>query len=315
MELRHLRYFVAVAEELHFHRAAERLHISQPPLSQQIRALEAELGVALFERNRRRVELTPAGRSLLADARAILESTDRAADRVRRVAAGELGSLSIGFVGSATFSPVLPAILRDFRTRFPDVGLSMRELQTAEQLAALAAGRIDVGVIRGPLAAAELDPGLELVVIQREQLVVAVPEAHPLAGSERLHAADLRGETFVILRRHESPGLFASLNAVMAGAGGVPEDVLEVAEMQTIIALVASGVGVSLVPAAVSDSVRAGVAFRPLADPSPRTELALAWPRATNSPVRDAFLAVATGERVAEEAVSPDRSGSGEAGR
>jgi DNA-binding transcriptional LysR family regulator len=132
-------------------------------------------------------------------------------------------------------------------------------------------------------------------VIQREQLVVAVPEAHPLAGRTSLHAADLRGETFVILRRHEAPGLFASLTAVMGVAGGMPEDVLEVAEMQTIIALVASGVGVSLVPAAVSDAVRTGVAFRALADPSPSTELALAWRGATNSPVREAFLAVATG--------------------
>jgi DNA-binding transcriptional LysR family regulator len=300
MELRHLRYFVAVAEELHFHRAADRLHISQPPLSQQIRALEAELGVALFERNRRRVELTPAGQSFLTDARGILEATERAADRARRVAGGELGELSIGFVGSATFSPVLPAILRDFRARFPDVGLSLRELQTAEQLAALVAGRIDVGVIRGPLDAAELDPGLELVVIQREQLVVALPEAHPLAEQPRLHAADLRGETFVILRRHESPGLFASLTAVMGAAGGVPEDVLEVAEMQTVIALVASGVGISLVPAAVGESERAGVAFRPLADPSPTTELALAWRTSRSSPVRDAFLAVAAPDRSAE---------------
>ncbi|HEX2702429.1 MAG TPA: LysR substrate-binding domain-containing protein [Solirubrobacteraceae bacterium] len=300
MELRHLRYFVAVAEELHFHRAAERLHISQPPLSQQIRALEAELGVALFERNRRRVELTPAGTSFLADARAILEATQHATDRARRVAAGELGSLSVGFVGSATFSPVLPAILRDFRSRFPDVGLSLRELQTAEQLAALTAGRLDVGVIRGPLAASELDPGLELVVIQREQLVVALPETHPLAGGLRVRAADLRGETLVILRRHEAPGLFASLNTVLAIVGGVPEDVLEVAEMQTILALVASGIGISLVPASVGDSERIGVAFRPLADPSPTTELALAWRGATSSPARDAFLAVAVSDHTEE---------------
>jgi DNA-binding transcriptional LysR family regulator len=299
MELRHLRYFVAVAEELHFHRAAERLHISQPPLSQQIRALEAELGVSLFERNRRRVELTAPGRSFLADARAILEAADRAAERARRVAAGELGSLSVAFVGSATFGPVLPAILSEFRARFPDVGLSLRELQTAEQLAALVAGRIDVGVVRGPLAASELDPRLELAVIQREQLVVALPRAHALAREPRLRAADLSGETFVILRRHESPGLFASLNAVMGAAGGVPEDVLEVAEMQTIIALVSSGLGVSLVPASVGDTERSGVAFRELADPSPTTELALAWQRSPDSPVRDAFLAVATGGREA----------------
>ena len=305
MELRHLRYFVAVAEELHFHRAAERLHISQPPLSQQIRALEAELGVALFERNRRRVELTAAGKSFLTDARAILEATDRAADTARRVAAGELGTLSIAFVGSATFSPVLPAILRDFRARYPDVGLSLRELQTAEQLAALAEGRIDVGVIRGPLKTAELDPALEMIVIQREPLVVALPESHPLASRPRVRARDLRGETFVILRRYEGPGLFAALAAVMGDAGGVPEDVLEVAEMQTIIALVASGVGVSLVPESVGDSERHGVAFRPLADPSPNTELALAWRNAIDSPVRDAFLGVAAAGRLAGAISAP----------
>lgn len=293
MELRHLRYFVAVAEELHFHRAAERLHISQPPLSQQIRALERELGIALFERNRRRVELTVAGASFLEDARAILEATERATGKVRRVAAGELGSLSIGFVGSAMFSPTLPAILREFRDRYGDVDLRLRELQTAEQLEALVAGRIDVGVIRGPLASPELDTGLELLVIQREKLVVAVPDAHPLAKKPRLRAADLRGETFVILRRREAPGLFASLASVMRGVGGMPQDVLEVAEMQTILGLVGSGFGVSLVPASVGESERAGISFRPLADPSPEIELALAWDASKRSAVRDSFLRVA----------------------
>jgi DNA-binding transcriptional LysR family regulator len=281
MELRHLRYFVAVAEELHFHRAAERLHISQPPLSQQIRALERELGVTLLERNRRRVGLTPAGSAFLEDARAILEATERAADTARRVAAGELGSLRIGFVGSATFSPTLPALLREFRDRFPDVDLRLRELQTTEQLAGLSAGRIDVGA------------DLEQLVILREQLVVAVPDTHQLAQNRELRAADLRGETFVILRRREAPGLFASLASVMRGAGGMPSDVLEVAEMQTILGLVASGFGVSLVPASVAEAERAGISFRPLADPSPQIELALAWNSATSSPVRDAFLRVA----------------------
>jgi DNA-binding transcriptional LysR family regulator len=293
MELRHLRYFVAVAEELHFHRAAERLHISQPPLSQQIRALERELGVALFERNRRRVELTPAGSAFLEDARAILEATDRAADNARRVAAGELGALRVGFVGSATFSPTLPALLREFRDRYPDVDLRLRELQTTEQLAALAAGRIDIGVIRGPLTSSELAADLEQLVILREQLVVAVPDSHPLAPKSKLRAADLRGETFVILRRREAPGLFASLATVMRGAGGMPTDVLEVAEMQTILGLVASGFGVSLVPASVAEAERAGISFRPLADPSPEIELALAWRSDTRSAVRDAFLRVA----------------------
>ena len=139
MELRHLRYFVAVAEELHFHRAATRLHISQAPLSQQIRALERELGVALLARNRRRVALTAAGEGFLEDARAILASVERATERARAIARGSQGTLSIGFVGSAMFSPTLPTMLRAFRAEHPDVELVLRELQTMAQLTALAA--------------------------------------------------------------------------------------------------------------------------------------------------------------------------------
>ncbi len=297
MELRHLRYFVAVAEELHFRRAAVRLHISQPPLSQQIRALERELGVSLLERNRRRVELTPAGASFLASAREILDAVDRAAGTARRVAGGELGSLSIGFVGSAMLSPTLPAILRDFRARYPDVELGLRELPTTEQLDALLAGRIDIGVIRGPLTIPANAGIFDFIAIQRERLVVALPDTHPFATKPRVRAADLRGETFVILRRRESPGLFASLASVMSDVGGIPDGALEVTEMQTIVGLVASGYGISLVPASVGERERKGVTFRPLADPSPMLELQVAWRAGERSAVRDAFLRVAAAEQ------------------
>jgi len=292
MELRHLRYFLAVAEELHFHRAAARLHISQPPLSQQIRALERELGVTLLERNRRRVALTAAGESFRDDARMILAAVDRASERARNVARGALGTLSIGFVGSAMFSPTLPDILREFRAGHPEVELSLRELPTVAQMNAIAGGELDLGVIRGPIAGTDVDPQLELMTIQREQLVAALPADHPLAGRRRLRAEQLRGETFVILHRREAPGLFAGLASVMREAGGVPDDVLEVAEMQTIISLVAGGFGVSLVPASVGLIDRAGVAFRPIAGPMPTIELALAWRTGGDSPVRDAFLAM-----------------------
>ena len=273
MELRHLRYFLAVAEELHFHRAATRLHISQPPLSQQIRALERELGVTLLERNRRRVALTAAGEAFRDDTRAILAAVDRASERAQNIARGSIGTLSIGFVGSAMFSPTLPDILREFRSSRPDVELVLRELPTVVQLQALVGGELDVGVIRGPIAASELDPQLELMTIQRERLVAALPADHPLAARRRLRAADLRGETFVILARREAPGLFASLSAAMGEVGGVPDDVLEVAEMQTIISLVAGGFGVSLVPASVGSVDRSGVAFRPFVGPAPTIEL------------------------------------------
>ena len=293
MELRHLRYFVAVAEELHFHRAAQRLHISQPPLSQQIRALERELGVTLLSRNRRRVALTAAGEGFLDDARSILAAVERASERARRIARGSLGTLAIGFVGSAMFSPKLPQILREFRARHPDVELVLRELPTTVQLAALAAGELDVGVIRGPVDVTELDGQLELMTIQRERLVAALPADHPLAARRRLRPQDLRGESFVILTRREAPGLYAGLAAAMGEAGGLPDDVLEVAEMQTIISLVAGGFGVSLVPASVGQVDRSGVTFRPIAGPTPTIELEIAWRPAADSPARDEFLSVA----------------------
>ena len=293
MELRHLRYFLAVAEELHFHRAATRLHISQPPLSQQIRALERELGVTLLERNRRRVTLTAAGEVFRDDARTILAAVDRATDRARNVARGAVGTLSIGFVGSAMFSPTLPEILREFRDGHPDVELVLRELPTVAQMNALVAGELDLGVIRGPMPEGELDAQLELLTIQREHLIAALPAEHPLAARRRLRAESLRGETFVILTRREAPGLFAGLASAMGEAGGLPDDVLEVAEMQTIISLVSAGFGVSLVPASVGQVDRSGVAFRPLAGPTPTIELSLAWRSGSGSPVRDAFVAMA----------------------
>jgi DNA-binding transcriptional LysR family regulator len=302
MELRHLRYFLAVAEELHFHRAAARLHISQPPLSQQIRALERELGVTLLERNRRRVTLTAAGESFRDDARAILAAVERASERARNVARGAIGELSIAFVGSAMFSPTLPDILREFRRGHPEVELVLRELPTVAQLNALVRGELDLGVIRGPIPEADIDPQLELLVIQRENLVAALPADHPLTARRRLRAEALRGETFVILDRRDSPGLFASLVSAMGEAGGVPDDVLEVAEMQTIISLVAGGFGVSLVPASVGQVERTGVAFRPIEGPTPTIELALAWQRDGDSPVRDAFIELARPARVPRRA-------------
>jgi DNA-binding transcriptional LysR family regulator len=302
MELRHLRYFLAVAEELHFHRAAARLHISQPPLSQQIRALERELGVTLLERNRRRVTLTTAGESFRDDARAILAAVERASERARNVARGAIGELSIAFVGSAMFSPTLPDILREFRRGHPEVELVLRELPTVAQLNALVRGELDLGVIRGPIPEADIDPQLELLVIQRENLVAALPADHPLTARRRLRAEALRGETFVILDRRDSPGLFASLVSAMGEAGGVPDDVLEVAEMQTIISLVAGGFGVSLVPASVGQVERTGVAFRPIEGPTPTIELALAWRRDGDSPVRDAFIELARPARVPRRA-------------
>ncbi len=265
MELRHLRYFVAVAEELHFRRAAERLHVSQPPLSQQIRALERELGVELFSRNRRRVELTAPGRALLGHARDILDAVDHAVETTRRVARGEAGELAVGFVGSAMYG-ALPDVLREFRAARPAVALRLRELPTGAALDALVEGRIDLGVVRP----AQVEPGIALDVVARESVVVALPEAHRLAGRARLALRDLAGEDFVLLARREAPGLRAAIDAL----GAEPLEVQEVSEIRTVLGLVAAGVGVSLVPQSVAGAERAGVRFLALAGRAPTVELA-----------------------------------------
>jgi DNA-binding transcriptional LysR family regulator len=285
VELRHLRYFVAVAEELHFRRAAERLHISQPPLSQQIRALEEEIGAPLLIRNRRRVELTAAGETLLREARTALAAVDHAYELTRRVARGEGGELSVGFVGSAMYGS-LPEILGRFRARHEGVALTLHELPTLAQLEALGAGQIDVGFIRPPVDA----PQLAVETIERESVVVALPERHALAKRRRLGVRDLREETFVLLARRESPGVHDSLEGAMAQLGGWPSGIQEVAEMQTVLGLVAAGLGVSLVPASVADSERQGVTYRPLTGTKPTVELALAWRPEHRSPALARFL-------------------------
>ena len=290
MELRHLRYFVAVAEELHFRRAAERLHISQPPLSQQIRALEAELGVQLLERDRRSVSLTAPGAVFLREARDILAAVEAAAEAARSVARGEAGRLALGFVGSAMHG-ALPGVLRAHRRAFPDVQLVLSELPTAGQLEALMTGRLDVGVIRPPVR----EPGLAFETIHTEPVVVALPEDHPLAARRKVALAELVGEPFVLLARREAPGLHESLVQAMADAGGVPHVVQEAREMQTVVGVVAAGLGVSLVPASVGADEHRGVAYRPVAGEAPTVALALAWRPDDRSPVLAAFLATARG--------------------
>jgi DNA-binding transcriptional LysR family regulator len=286
MELRHLRYFVAVAEELHFRRAAARLHISQPPLSQQIRQLEAELDVKLLERSRRRVELTAAGEAFYARAREILDAVDDAARLARQVERGEVGRLSIGFVGSAMYS-VLPDVLRAFRARREEVSLRLRELTSAAQLDQLESGRIDVGFVRPD----QPRSGIAVETILRERIVAALPESHRLASRDRLALHELAGQPMVMLSRTGSPGVRDALETATDRLGGEGQLVQEVTEMQTVIGLVAGGVGFSLVPESVQSLAREGVVYRPLTD-GPSIELALAWRAGDRSPVLAAFREV-----------------------
>jgi len=286
VELRQLRYFVAVAEELHFRRAAARLHISQPPLSQQIARLENELGVRLLARTRRRVELTAAGAALLRDARAMLAELDVAVATARRIDAGQGGLLRVNFVGSALLS-ILPGIVQRFRGGRPSVELELRERSTVEQLRALSAGVVDVGLVRPPI---ETETALRTEVVVRERTVAAIPAAHPLAALRRVPLRRLAAEPIVLFPRDQAPGFHDLLTGRLAATGTYPEVVQYAPEMLTIIGLVAAGVGVSLVPASVARLALDGVTYRPLAG-APDTEL-LAVTRADDeSPLVRAFVA------------------------
>jgi DNA-binding transcriptional LysR family regulator len=291
VELRHLRYFVAVAEELHFGRAAERIGIAQPPLSQQIQRLEKEIGVQLFVRNRRRVRLTEAGEVFLEEARATLRQAEQAVDLVKRASRGEVGRLNVGFVGSATFN-VMPPILRRFRKDYPDVDLMLYELSTTQQVAALHERRIDIGFVRPPFSASDL----ALEVIAREPLVTILPFDHPLAERPSLRLAELTGEPFILFPNSYGPGLHARIVAACHQAGFNPRVVQEAIGQPTIVSLVSVGIGVSILPAAIQHLRWSGVVYRAIQDEHPPVELALAWRRDDASPAVDAFRRIAGAE-------------------
>ncbi|HPC01952.1 MAG TPA: LysR family transcriptional regulator [Syntrophales bacterium] len=297
MELRHLSYFVAVAEELHFGRAARRLNISQPPLSQQIRQLEGELGVTLFTRTRRRVGLTAAGEVFLAEARRILAAVEEGKGRAVRADRGESGRLAVGFIGSANYS-VLPRVIRSFRRAYPEVDISLAELNTAHQLEALRAGRIHVGFMRPPPG---LDrEGLEALAVFEEPLVAALPAAHPLSGRGPLDLALLAPEPFIMIPRHLGPGYFDYLISLCRQAGFSPRIALEASQFHTVIGMVAAGLGVAVVPASMRGSRFPGVTFRVIAGGA-ATILEMAWLRGNPSPVLANFIAAARRETAPQE--------------
>ena len=288
MELRHLRYFVAVAEELHFTRAAERLHIGQPPLSQQIQALEEELGVTLFARSKRRVALTDAGQRFLASARQILADTEQAAEQARRAARGEVGELRIGFTSSLPFTSLLPAVLNDYRRRHPQVRLTLREMFTADQFAALAAARLDVGFVRYTGVAAP--PGLSVREIRRDPLRLVIHQRHPLAGEAALSFAQLRDEAFISYPRDAGTGLNVLLRQLCLAAGFEPKVVQEAHEATTQIGLVAAGLGLAVLPSPLECVRIGGVRYVPLLDAGAHLSLAVATRGETPSPLLAGFL-------------------------
>ena len=289
-DLWQLRYFMAVAEQLHFGRAAAALHISQPPLSRAIRALEERLGVALFLRNRRRVELTAAGARLLEDARRTLGQLERSVLELRGMAAGELGRLRIGFVSLADYG-VLPQLLKAYKAARPAVQLALREMLSPEQSLALAAGELDFGLLLPPVAEAE---GLEHLVVQRERFVAALPARHRLAAERGpLAMSELAGESFVMVPREIAPGLYDIVSGLAARAGFSLNVAQEAIQMQTVVSLVSSGLGAAVVPGSVANLGRRGVVYRKLADKHPTLELWLAWRSGSVSAAASEFIAQA----------------------
>lgn len=288
MELRHLKYFVAVAEELHFSRAAERVGIAQPPFSQQIKALEGEVGAPLLLRTKRSVKLTAAGQVFLVEARKALVQADQALQAARRAARGEVGQLIVGFVSSAVYGK-FANVFGLMRQRYPDVSLVLQDLTSEQQAEAMRAQRLDVGLVRPPLMTPE---SLAVRSIAREALMVVLPEKHPLAKQQRIALPDLAREAFVLVPRHLGPGFFDQVISLCALAGFVPKVVQEARTTQTIVSLIAGGLGVSIVPASLQSLRRKGVVYRMFKPPAPTIELAVMWRPHEVSPVVNAFLEI-----------------------
>jgi len=287
LELRQLRYFVTVAEELHFGKAALRLHMTQPPLSQTIQALEELLGAALFERNRRGVALTPAGLALLPEARRMLAQSLELPQLVQRAAAGEVGRLTLAFVSSADYS-VLPPFLRAYRAAYPQVQITLQEATSDLQLDDLLHNRIDAGLLIPPLPdKARLE--LDYLPVLSEPLVLALP-AGLLKKQGRLALASLPKLPLIVFPRAISPALYDAILSVFREAGITPEIGQQAIQMQTIVSLVSAGMGMALVPQSVSNLMRPGVEYRALRDATPLVETGLAWRRDNASPVLRGFL-------------------------
>jgi DNA-binding transcriptional LysR family regulator len=288
VELRHLRYFVAVAEERHFGRAARRLHIAQPPLSQQIRVLERDLGVTLLHRTSRRVLLTDAGLAFLVEARATLAQADRAIQAASRAAGGQIGQLIIGHMASAELN-VFPRLLPVFRNRCPGVELRFQLLGVSEQFEMLRAGEIHVGFLRLPAT----DRTLTVKPLVREPLVVALPERHRLAQGRSLSLRALCGERLLLFPRAHAPGYYDLLIAICRQAGLETMIVQETRHLHTLLSLVATGHGVSLVPKCVARLARPGVVCRAIRPSLRDTEIGIAYDPMTPSVLARTFVTVA----------------------
>ncbi|QIR36082.1 LysR family transcriptional regulator [Tolypothrix sp. PCC 7910] len=289
MELRHLRYFIAVAEEKNFSYAAQRLHIAQPPLSQQISALEAEIGVKLFNRKKRPLQLTSAGQVFLAEARLVLTQVEHAIIQTQRASRGEIGELIVG-TNSSIANSLLPDMLRIFRDRFPNVKLVLRELTAAQQIQELHNRRLDIAFDR-LLNSYQQNTALCYLPIARESLVIALPKTHPLASQSQIPLQDLANEPFVLPSTELVPS-YTEIIHLCQQAGFFPNVVQEATWMITVLSLVAGGVGVALLPSNVQNLQRKGVVYKPIQDANLTREIVVLWRQEDTSPVLHEFLKV-----------------------
>jgi len=287
IELRHMRYFLAVAEELNFGRAAETLGIAQPNLSQQIKALEDIVGAVLFDRTQRTVRLTTAGEYFMAEAEQTLAHAQTAMTMARRAGRGEIGQIAVGYVGSATYTGALVSIMSTFRDDHPDVEIELFEMEMQDQLRHIASGTLDIGFIRPPI---ELPLGIGSSLILQEELVVALSERHPLARSSEIALSGLRDETFITPRHAANVSFNKHTTDACLAAGFTPRIGRQAADFVTIVSMVAIGLGVALVPQSCNCLDLPGVCYRPLSGPPVLADLSLAYRRSEPSPIARSFL-------------------------
>ncbi|NYF79556.1 LysR family transcriptional regulator [Granulicella arctica] len=286
---RQLRSFIAIAEELHFGRAAALVHLSQPALSLQIRGIEEELGVQLLIRDRRKTGLTPAGRIFLNEARELVQRTEAAIALTRRAALGEVGILRIGFISTAA-AMIMPQLVKQFRTKHQHVDLDLRNVLTSDQVVLLQERKLDVGFLRVPLPT---PPDIRLRVIHREPFVLLLPANHPLASVKDLKVSDCQGADFVMYSRKMAPGFHDQLMNILHTHGVTPNVVQEAAEMYTLISLVSAGMGIAIAPASIQSHHVENVVVRELREEKSRSEIAIAWNKDHVSTTAQLFLKIA----------------------
>jgi len=285
MELRHLRYFVAVAEELSFRRAAERLHLAQPPLSSQIKDLEGELGARLFDRSTRSVKLTAVGRVFLIEARTVIRAAEQAAQNVRRAGDGLLGSLRIGIL-APTATPRLAGVLRAFRLKYPLVQFSLFELTSVEQLQRLRADQLDVGLLRPPIGFPEMD----YLFLEESPMVLAAPAGHRLARTRTIQWKDFHGEPLVLIQPSLQHGYYDKFLDLCAGANATPTVGQYADDVHSKMWLISAGFGISPTTETIAEVKRPGLVFRKLPPGLPLVQTLVVWKRTNESPVLRNFL-------------------------